>query len=136
MKFILEAKTPHLQAGDVIIPVKQHPLDQGMCSLEDTFKAIPQTTVRDKPVVPHKQAGLTQNMAYSAAAWTIDETFGKPQPAQHDNQVAVAYAASTASADTWHRRLGHMNPKNMDLLRKQEGNGLEYSDNTLSLIHI
>ena len=40
VKFILEAKTPHLQVGDVIIPVQQHPLDQGMCSLDVTFKAI------------------------------------------------------------------------------------------------
>ena len=65
---------------------------------------LPQTTVRDKPVVPHKQAGLTENMAYSAAAWTIDETFGKPQPAQHDNQVAVTYAlqpAPTRGTEGW-----------------------------------
>ena len=35
--------------------------------------------------------------------------------------------AAQVSADTWHRRLGHMNPANMELRRKTEGNGVEYS---------
>ncbi|CAN0447514.1 unnamed protein product, partial [Pylaiella littoralis] len=36
--------------------------------------------------------------------------------------------AATVSADIWHRRLGHLNPGSMDLLRKKEGNGIEYAD--------
>ena len=35
--------------------------------------------------------------------------------------------ATQKSADTWHRRLGHINPDNMELLRKTEGNGVEYT---------
>ena len=71
-----------------------------MCSLDVTFTAISQTTVRGKPVLPHQQASSTQNTAYAAAAWTIDETFGKPQASDND-QVGVTYAASTSSANTW-----------------------------------
>ncbi|CAN0586672.1 unnamed protein product, partial [Laminaria digitata] len=39
---------------------------------------------------------------------------------------SVALAAHV-SADTWHRRLGHMNPRNMELLRKVDGNDVEYT---------
>ena len=39
---------------------------------------------------------------------------------------AIALAAQ-ASADIWHRRLGHMNPRSMELLRKTEGNGVEFT---------
>ncbi|CAN0020693.1 unnamed protein product, partial [Ascophyllum nodosum] len=35
--------------------------------------------------------------------------------------------AATADADIWHRRLGHMNPRSMELLRRKEGNGVEYT---------
>ena len=38
----------------------------------------------------------------------------------------VALAAQV-SADNWHRRLGHMNPANMELLREMDGNGIEYT---------
>ncbi|CAN0317868.1 unnamed protein product, partial [Scytosiphon promiscuus] len=31
------------------------------------------------------------------------------------------------SADVWHRRLGHMNPRNMELLRRTDGNGVDYT---------
>ncbi len=31
------------------------------------------------------------------------------------------------SADTWHRRLGHMNPRSMDVLRRKDGNGIDYT---------
>ena len=34
------------------------------------------------------------------------------------------------SADLWHPRMGHINRKNMDVLRKQAGNGVEYNGET------
>ena len=30
-------------------------------------------------------------------------------------------------ADIWHKRLGHMNPRHMELLRKVDGNGVDYT---------
>ena len=29
------------------------------------------------------------------------------------------------NADTWHRRLGHMNPRNMGVFRRKDGNGID-----------
>ena len=31
------------------------------------------------------------------------------------------------SADLWHRRMGHINRRRMDVLRKLPGNGIEYT---------
>ena len=42
------------------------------------------------------------------------------------SQSGVVYTATT-SASVWHRRLGHMNPLNMEVLRNKKGNGVEYS---------
>ncbi|CAN0485334.1 unnamed protein product, partial [Hapterophycus canaliculatus] len=41
--------------------------------------------------------------------------------------VAVAFPA-TVSADIWHRRLGHLNPRSMDILRKTEGSAVGFTD--------
>lgn len=133
MRFLLEADTPHLKVDDTTIPLKQHRLDQGMCSLDITFKATPQTTVSGKPVTS-KPARLSfdqlLNIACVAATATRNNTFGKPTSSRLDDRLNVAYSAASASADTWHRRLGHMNPRSMDLLRKKEGNGVEYLGDT------
>ena len=51
---------------------------------------------------------------------------GKPERVSHDDVPGVVYAA-TADADIWYRRLGHMNPRSMELLRRKEGNGVEYT---------
>ena len=39
---------------------------------------------------------------------------------------AIALTAQV-SADKWHRRLGHMNPSSMELLRKTRNNGVDYT---------
>ena len=44
----------------------------------------------------------------------------------HDDVPGVVNAV-TADADIWHRRLGHMNLHSMELLRQEEGNGVEYT---------
>ena len=36
--------------------------------------------------------------------------------------------AATADADIWHRRLGHMNLRSMELLCRKEGNGVKYTE--------
>ena len=55
-----------------------------------------------------------------------DELLGKPEGVSHDDVPGVVYAA-TADADIWDRRLGHMNPRSMELLRRKEGNGVAYT---------
>ncbi|CAN0392552.1 unnamed protein product [Laminaria digitata] len=40
--------------------------------------------------------------------------------------TAIALTAQV-SADTWHRRLGRMNPRSMELLRKTGNNGVDYT---------
>ena len=97
VRFVLEAGNPHLTFGSIIIPLKQDPRDQGMCSLAIMFQRNPQ-----------------------------DELLGKPEGVSHDDVPGVVYAA-TADADIWHRRLGNINLRSMELLRPKEGSGVEYT---------
>ena len=97
VRFVLEVGNPHLAIGGIIIPLKQDPQNQGMCSLDIMFYCNPQ-----------------------------HELFGKPEGVSHDDVPGVVYAA-TADADIWRRRLGHMNPRSMELLRRKEGNGGVYT---------
>ena len=97
VRFVLEVGNPHLATGGIIIPLKQDPRDQGRCSLDIMFQRNPQ-----------------------------DKLLGKPEGVSHDDVPGVVYAA-TADADIWHRRLGHMNPRSMELLYRKEGNGVEYT---------
>ena len=94
---MLEVGNPHLTIGGIIIPLKQDPRDQGMCSLDIMFQRNPQ-----------------------------DELLGEPEGVSHDDVPGVVYAA-TADAGISHQRLGHINPRSMELLRRKEGNGVEYT---------
>ena len=40
---------------------------------------------------------------------------------------AAGVALRTESAALWHRRIGHINTRSMDILRKEKGNGVEYT---------
>ena len=40
---------------------------------------------------------------------------------------AAGVALRTESAELWHRRIGHINTRSMDILRKEKGNGFEYT---------
>ena len=51
---------------------------------------------------------------------------GKSEGVSPDSGSGVVYTATT-SASVWHRRLGHMNPRNMEVLRNKKGNGVEYT---------
>ena len=51
-------------------------------------------------------------------------TQGKSKKTPSTSSVTLA---AQASADTWHRRLGHMNPRNMKTIRKVNGNVVEYT---------
>ena len=97
VRFVLEVGNPHLTIGGIIIPLKQDPRDQGMCSLDIIFHRNPH-----------------------------NELLGKPEGVSHDDVLGVVYAATT-NADIWHRRLGHTSPHSMELLRRKEGNGVEYT---------
>ena len=44
-----------------------------------------------------------------------------------DNSTNTAMRAE--SADLWHRRLEHINSRSLDVLRKVEGNGIDYTGN-------
>ena len=50
----------------------------------------------------------------------------KSEGVSPDSGSGVVYTATT-SASVWHRRLGHMNPRNMEVLRHKKGNGMEYT---------
>ena len=54
---------------------------------------------------------------------------GKSEGVSPDSGSGVVYTATT-SASVWHRRLGHMNPRNMEVLRNKKGNGVEYTGTT------
>ena len=97
VRFVLEVGKPHLTIGGITIPLKQDPRDQGMCALDIMIQRNPQ-----------------------------DELRGKPERVSHDDVPGVVYAA-TADADIWHRRLGYMNPRSMEILHRKEGNGVEYT---------
>ena len=45
---------------------------------------------------------------------------------QASSSPAIALTAQV-SADVWHRLLGHMNPRSMELLRRTDGNGVNYT---------
>ena len=95
VRFVLKVGNPHLTG--IIIPLKQDPRDQEMCSLDIMYQRNSQ-----------------------------DKLLGKLEKVSHDDVPGVVYA-TTADADIWHRRLGHMNPRSMELLRRKEGNGVEYT---------
>ena len=93
VRFVLE-KNPYLTIRGTVIPLKQDPRDQGMCSLDITFQ-------RDS-----------------------HEVLGKSEGVSPDSGSGVVYTATT-SASVWHRRLGHMNPRNMEVLRNAKGTVVE-----------
>lgn len=113
VRLIVEAGNPHLAVGDYIIPLKQNPRDMGMCSLDIEFQAA-------------SREGATSTMP-TQHALTEDRAFGKPDTVSGNDDLGVAYAAK-ANADTWHRRLGHLNSRSMDILRKKDGNGVDFAD--------
>ena len=50
--------------------------------------------------------------------WSSEATLG-------GNPDSLALKAE--SANPWHRRMGHMNGKSLDVLRKEPGNGVDYT---------
>lgn len=66
----------------------------------------------------------------------LDEVMGLCSfQVKHDADVNVPKISSTpvmtlappVSADIWHGRVGHRNPRSMELLRKNDGNGVDYT---------
>ena len=95
---ILRAGNPQIKFNkNTYLRLNQHGKHAGMCSFDLSLPAVDGETL-------------------AKAAMSGETKTSTP---------GVALAAQV-SADTWHRRLGHMNPANMELLRKTEGNGVEY----------
>ncbi|CAB1105885.1 unnamed protein product [Ectocarpus sp. CCAP 1310/34] len=113
VKLVIEEGNPHLAVGGHTLPLKQDPLDMGMCSVDIEFQAASeQTTASTKP---------------TSHALPDDRAIGKPDTVMLDDDLGVACAA-TVNANTWHRWLRHLNFRSMELLRKKEDNGVDFSD--------
>ena len=97
---ILRAGNPQLQFNkDTSLPLNQHGEHAGVCSFDLSLPTVDGKTLGKMAVTGVTETSSTPGMALAARV----------------------------SADTWHRRLGHMNPRNMELFRKTEGNGVEYT---------
>ena len=96
VRFVLEKKPYLTILRGTVIPLKQDPRDQGMCSLDITFQRVSHGVL------------------------------GKSEGVSPDSGSGVVYTATT-SASVWQRRLGRMNPRNMEVLRNKKGNGVEYT---------
>ena len=81
-------------------------------------------------VISLKQYPRDQGMCSLDITFQRDShgVLGKSEGVSPDSGSGVAYTATT-SASVWHRRLGHMNPRNMEVLRSKKGNGVEYTGN-------
>ena len=96
---ILQAGNPQIQFNKkTSLRLNQHRKRAGMCSFD-----LPLPAVDGETLAKTAMSGVTKT-----------------------STPGVALAAQV-SADTWHRRLGHINPANMKLLRKTEDNGVEYT---------
>ncbi|CAB1121163.1 unnamed protein product [Ectocarpus sp. CCAP 1310/34] len=51
-----------------------------------------------------------------------------PHQKQSQTHTANVVCFTLVSADTWHRRLGHLNARSLDILRKDTGTGVDYRD--------
>ncbi|CAB1105506.1 unnamed protein product [Ectocarpus sp. CCAP 1310/34] len=112
LRSVLEDKTPHLTIGGVVVPLKQETQDQGMCTLAITFKGDPASTSKTPP--NNQEPGRKPK-------------FGKPEAVQIDRTPrATCSVAMSVSADLWHRRLGHINPRAMEILRRNPATGVKY----------
>ena len=131
VRFVLEVGNPHLTIGSIIIPLKQDPRDQGVCSLDIMFQRNPQDELLGKSEgvshddVPGVVYAATADADIRHRRWGSNPR-GKSEGVSYDDVPGVMYAA-TGDADIWHRRLGHMNPRSMEPLRRKEGNGVEYT---------
>jgi len=102
LRCVVEDKTPHLTIRDAVI------------SLTHTRPLTPRHVHARRlfPTDGHQPSGIT------CAGVKLD-IFRERQPSC---SVAV-------SADSWHRRLGHIDPRSMDVLRKDPDAGVAYNGN-------
>ena len=87
----------------------------------------PYLTIRGT-VIPLKQDPRDQGTCSLDITFQRDShgVLGKSEGVSPDSGSGVVYTATT-SASVWHRRLGHINPRNMEVLRNKKGNGVEYT---------
>ncbi|CAB1106137.1 unnamed protein product [Ectocarpus sp. CCAP 1310/34] len=99
---VVEESPPHLTIQGKVIPLTQDPRDQGMCTVDITFEQNAQPSGTRSPV-PHQK--------------------------QSQTHTANAVCFTLVSADNWHKGLGHLNARSLDILRKDTGTGDDYRDN-------
>ena len=152
---ILQQGNPHIKFNSTTsLLLNQHNKDAGMCSFDVSLRSRAGITATNTDVMAVAKTAVTATTKTTVTAMTaVAKTAGTAgtktavtavtaaeetavtDVAETDvtavtetpSAPAVALAAQV-SADTWHRMLGHMNPGNMELLRKTEGNGVEYTD--------
>ncbi|CAN0172275.1 unnamed protein product, partial [Ectocarpus fasciculatus] len=73
--------------------------------LKNGVKLVIEEGNPDLAIGGHQRTGLTNPTSH---ALPDDQAFGKPDTVMADDDLGVAYSA-TVSANTWHRRLGHLN---------------------------
>ncbi|CAB1099771.1 unnamed protein product [Ectocarpus sp. CCAP 1310/34] len=101
LRCVVEESTPHLTIQGKVIPLAQDPRDQSMCTPDITFEQNVQPS-GTRSLVPHQK--------------------------QSQTHTANAVCFTLVNADTWHRRLGHLNARSLDILRKDTGTGVDYRD--------
>ena len=96
---ILGAENPPIQFNQkTYLRLNQHGKHAGMCSFDLSLPAVDRETLAKTAM-----SGVTKTSTPGEAL------------------------AAQVIADNWHMRLDHMNPASMELLRKTEGNGVEYT---------
>ena len=103
LRVVVEDRTPHLTICGTAIPLAQDPNDQGMCTLNITFRQHVSPTTTAARTNPHGNDG-------TAAQNTTDK----------------AMCSTAVSGDIWHRRLGHINPRRLNILRRDPNTGVDY----------
>lgn len=94
-----------------VIPLTQDPQDQGICTLDIAFQ---QTGASLSPAPTQQNLGPTSS--------------GNASKTSSHLSAPRAVCSVAVTANTWHRILGHINSRSMDILRKDPDTGVDYQD--------
>lgn len=109
---IIEQDNPRLEMVKVVLPLQQINGDQGLHSFSVDLGVNPGGSALTASCVNTESSTLAENM--DAGGNAIPEKEG----------VAMT---THSSADLWHRRMGHMNPKGLQILKdaKRQRSGMQ-----------
>eukprot|EP00903_Cladosiphon_okamuranus_P010136 g9598.t1 len=121
-------------------------VDTGASETMFDSRLIPEGRIKDyksrttPKIIDVAGEGELQGIATGVLHCTVLDKKGKQPakpsyrpPSKSSNKVSTpaasrAMCSVAVAADTWHRRLGHIHPRNMDILRKDPDTGVDYSD--------